>query len=64
MLMFSQLIRGTACAVILTFDYWSPAWQGGECGCFPFALFVAEGRKHFLVPALSVGSAASIYDFA
>lgn len=44
--MFSQLIRGTAPAVILSLDYWAPMWQGGDCGCFP--LFVAEGHEHFL----------------
>lgn len=59
--MFSQLIRGTACSVFLIFDSWAPLWEGGECGCFPFALFVAEGREHLLVPALGAGSVASIY---
>lgn len=63
MLMFSQLIRGTARAIILTFDYWAPVWQGGEHGCFPFALFVAEGCEHSLAPALGAGFVASIYNF-
>lgn len=62
-LMLSLLVRGTECAIILTFDYWAPAWQGGECGCFPFALFVDEGRECFLVLTLGAASVASIYDF-
>lgn len=59
--MFSQLIRGTACAVFLSFDSWAPSWEGGERGCFPFALFLAEGREHVLVPTMGADSVASIY---
>lgn len=59
--MFSQLIRGTTYAVFLSFDSWAPLWEGGECGCFHFALFMAEGREHLLVPTLGAGSLASTY---
>lgn len=61
MFMFSQLIRGAACAVFLIFDSWAPLWEGGECVCFPFALLLVEGPEHLLVPTLGAGSVASIY---
>jgi len=60
MLIFSQLTGRIAYAIILTFDYWASAWLGGERAHFSFALYVAEGHKHFLVPTLGAGSVASL----